>query len=337
MRIGFVAALVALPFVGAAPCAAATFFKLVPIVVQGAMDVTASAISNRSVITGHYTGANGVTGFILDGSKETDLPPSTACGGLAAAFPSAINKAGDVAGGLQYPCNYAFLWRNGAYAPAGAFPLGSGGTRPTLNDSGGETYNAFNSQGVYTSYAGTAGDMKAVRSAGTGMMLLGQNDMAKLGGAAYGLVGKTEQPALFFGHDGKYTYVGLAGAIACTGGFINDSGQLAGACLDSAGAWHAFVHGAGKYRHIILPRPPHELSVQAINATGRVVGFYTDPITGLQRVFFFNGKTVSLFGDYPGGDYLHLALNDAGVMVLSDVPASGASQSWRVVCKGTGC
>ncbi len=339
MRLATVMAWSAVFYAAGTPTcfAGAAHFKFVAILIGAQPDVTATAISSRNVITGHYTGVNGPTGFILDGTTETDLPASTQCGTLSAAYPSAINKAGDVVGGLSYPCNYAFLWSNGAYVPDGAFMLGAGGTRPTLNDAGGETYNAFNAQGIYTSYAGTAANMLPVPSAGASMMLWGQNDKAVLGGAAYGKVGKKLQSALFFGHNGKYGYAGLKGAAVCAGGYINDAGQLAGACLDTKGAWHAFRTTKGKYQHITLAHPPTELTVGAINASGRVVGIFTDSATGLQRAFYFNGKSVSLFGDYPGTDYLHIALNDSNVMVLSDVPASGASQSWRIVCKGAAC
>jgi len=77
------------------------------------------------------------------------------------------------------------------------------------------------------------------------------------------------------------------------------------------------------------------MAVQAINNNGRIVGAYTD-IKNVQHVFLYNGTTVSVFGKYTPTDQLQVALNDAGVMVLSDF-SNGAYSSFRVRCGGAGC
>ena len=75
-----------------------------------------------------------------------------------------------------------------------------------------------------------------------------------------------------------------------------------------------------------------------INDRGRVVGTFVDLAANLQRVFLYNGTAVSSFGAYPTTDTLHLAMNDRGVILLSDIPENAqVGATYLVTCAGSGC
>ena len=117
-----------------------------------------------------------------------------------------------------------------------------------------------------------------------------------------------------------------------SGGFINDAGQVA-----FADQYAAYVYSSGVKTTISLPAQQANISVQAINNRGRVVGTYVDT-SQLQHVFYYNGTTLSTYGAYAPTDVIHLALNDRNVMVLSDRPANATNPaSYRVACFGPGC
>jgi hypothetical protein len=81
------------------------------------------------------------------------------------------------------------------------------------------------------------------------------------------------------------------------------------------------------------------VTIQALNNAGRAAGIYADNNgDGMQHVFLFNGQSVSPVAGFPATDKVHVALNDRGVMVISDTPANSAtSASFLVRCTGTGC
>ena len=80
---------------------------------------------------------------------------------------------------------------------------------------------------------------------------------------------------------------------------------------------------------------PHQ---ELLNINGRLVGIYTDPARDVQRIFFFDGAAVSVFGSFPANAIIRVGLNDEGAMLVSDDSlGEGAAQTWRVLSGGEGC
>jgi len=82
------------------------------------------------------------------------------------------------------------------------------------------------------------------------------------------------------------------------------------------------------------------ISVSALSNTGRVVGVYTDAATNMLHVFWFNGTTVSYFGNYSSDGFpiLAVALNDVNQAVVAfNAASAGVYTSSLVSCAGTAC
>jgi probable HAF family extracellular repeat protein len=320
---------------GQPAAAGGTHFGMKPIVIAGSTNVNATAINNKRTIVGFYYTGDVVNGFILGGGVPITLPPTYAnCLNPCVAFPTAINAAGDVVGQTFFGESYAFLWRNGSYVGVGGFDLGLGGgyvAGPGLNNKGQEFYNYYIGSGFYAPYFGTPGAMMPIAPPGSFPEIASINNRGAVAGTFAPFA-----PSIFVERNGKFVTILPPGAVASQGGFINDLGAVAGSYQDAASAWHGFVYHARKYTSFEMPTDAASITVQAINGKGRVVGVYTSGKKGVQRIFLYNGNTVSAFGKYAAGDQLRLAINDAGVMLVSDY-AAGVYRSWRVLCGGAGC
>jgi hypothetical protein len=312
-----------------------THFGMKPIVIAGSTNVNATAINNKRAIVGTFDAGSATNGFILRGGVLTTLPPTFAgCVDPCVAVPTAINAAGAVVGQTFFGNSYGFLWRNGAYVGAGGFDLGLGGgyvAGPGLNNKSEEFYNDHSGSGFYTPYFGTPGAMVPITPPGSFPEITSINNR--------GAVAGTFAPfarSIFVKRNGKFVTILPPGAVASEGGFINDLGAVAGSYQDTASVWHGFVYHARKYARFDMPAPAASITVQAINNKGRVVGVHVGGKNSVQRVFLYNGNTVSVFGRHAAGDQLHLAMNDAGILLVSDY-AAGVYRSWRVLCGGSGC
>ncbi len=105
-------------------------------------------------------------------------------------------------------------------------------------------------------------------------------------------------PSVFLYSGGQYVTIAPPAAISSEGGYVNNSGRVAGTYQDKQGAWHGFVYRAGKYASFDMPGTVTSITVRAINNKGRVVGTFVGGKSGLQQIFLYNGSTVSVFGKY---------------------------------------
>jgi len=151
---------------------------------------------------------------------------------------------------------------------------------------------------------------------------------------------------VFVGKPGAFVTISLNGSSA-SGGYVNDLGQVAGSYIDSSGRPEGFLYKSGTVTSFLMPTPAASLQVAGLNLGGRVAGAYTDmtdPNHHLQRGFLYNGSSVATFGAFPAADILQVVLNDNNVILVFDnVGAAGSHgqfgtyQSFRVVCRGSGC
>lgn len=324
--------------IAGSPCqpaiAGATRFALRQIVILGSTNVETAAINNKGAIVGGYLARAASKIFVLSGGVVTVLPPTPAgCSASCIAIPTAINAAGAVVGQTYFGRSYGFLRTKGAYVNAAAFGLGLGGgmvAGPGLNNRGQEFYNGYIGSGFYEPYFGTPGAMVQIKPPGSFPLIASINNHGVIAGtfAPY-------RPSVFVDRNSRFVVVTPPGAVATEGGFINDFDEVAGSYQDAVHVWHGFAYRGQKYASFDMPTKVVSIAVQAINNSGRIVGAYTD-IKNVQHVFLYNGATVSVFGKYAPADQLHVALNDAGEMLLSDY-SNDAYRSYRVRCRGGGC
>jgi probable HAF family extracellular repeat protein len=324
----------------------ATRFVLKPISIADGTNVDATAINISGAVVGSYMNASGnPSGFILADGVLTILPPTyQPCidPQFCAAHPTAINEAGSVVGWTYPGYPQGFLWQDGAYVAAGAFAMGEGGegaNGPGLNKKGMEFFNFQEGSGQSVPYAGLPSNIGPIAGPGgpnSFPILDSMNDRGKLAGQFYATIRGSASVAVFAGRPGKYSTLVPPRATGSLGGFVNDYGQVAGSYQDTKAAWHGFVHSAGKYVSFDMPEAAASITVQGITNGGRVVGVYTSANTTMQNVFLYNGSGVAVLGPYPATDFLQIAINNRGVMVLADSATTGTA-SYRVYCHGEGC
>ena len=311
---------------------ATTHFGFKQITIAGSTNVNAAALNNSSTITGTYTDAAGSHGFIQAGANLTILPtPIANCGCVA--MPIAINASGDVVGSVYYGQVLGFLWHQGAFVNAAFVNLGIGGGRDPvigINKGGEEIFDTYSGSGNYTPFAGAPGNYTQLMPPGSFPFVDNINVHGVVAGQSSPL-----GPEVFIGSNGTYTELSPPGSVDSTQGFINDRGQVAGLYQNTSGPMHGFLYRSGKYRSYDFPNSPSSITIDAINNAGRVVGVYIDPVENVQRVFLYNGTTVSVFGRYGTHDFVHVAINDEGTMLLSDI--TDTATSYRVLCGGDGC
>ena len=326
---------IALSLLAGPASGATTHFGFKQITIAGSTNVSAAALNNSSTIAGTFTDAGGPHGFIKAGANLTILPaPIANCGCVAT--PIAINASGDVVGSVYYVDLFGFLWHHGAYVQSASVTLGIGGGRDPvigINKGGQEIFDTYSGSGNYTPFAGTPGNYTQLMPPGSFPFVDNINVHGVVAGQSSPL-----GPEVFIGSNGTYTELSPPGSVDSTQGFINDRGQVAGLYQDSSGVTHGFLYRSGVYKLYDFPHGPSAITIDAINNAGRVTGVYSDTVKKMKRAFLFNGTTLSVFGQYGVTDDVHVAINDAGAMLLSDFNASsGAASSYRVLCGGDGC
>jgi probable HAF family extracellular repeat protein len=330
--------------------AATTHFRIKPIIIPGASEVHATAINKHGAITGYYVDPpTYFYSFVLDHGKLTSLESD--CHGTRAPcnpFADAISDSGAVAGHYSAgTATYSFLWQNGTYNLAGNIWMGNNYSlqwNPIgINQKGMEFYNlepGGNRYG-YIPYAGFPGEYAEILP--NGGFNAYASSISNDGTVAGETLDDNDLEVAFIARKGNYKYFpgpyGNGVISPIWGGiYINDNHQLAGLSESTQTyATTGWVYTHAAYATFDFPFPNHgkvvqSATLQGINNSGRVVGFYTDPNDNMQHAFLYNGSTVSVFGNYTPYDVLRMGISDDGTILLSyDI------SSYRVTCRGTGC
>ena len=329
----------------ASPLHAGTIFSSTEIAVDGNRDVDAVSINNAgSIAATLFDAARGTqSGIVLNGYTPTMLPAPYA--GSGAAIPAAINAQGDVLGytyeGIQ---PHLFLWRGGQYQSnadvalvieqqAGPPPLPIG-----LNRHDAVFYTIITGQMNPTDPI--YGRFPDVRS----MPYLMRYQTAHSLNASAMLAGTTfydNASSVFVGRGKNFVELLPTQAVTAKGGFVNDSGEVAGSYIDGTNAQHGFTYLNGTYTSFELPEPatPYSVAVTGLNNAGRVVGIYTSKASGTQHGFIFNGHVSSSFGRYGAQDSVNVTLNDHGAILVARQikQQAGLYRAYRLTCSGSGC
>ena len=303
-----------------------------PILAFGVAAVDARAINNAGTIVGAVDFGSGgnPAGFVLQGSTETEI----SCGSYSC-YPTSISRDGTVAG---FAGSTGFVWKDGTVVthnlPLGkVFAPGPGALPNILMSSSADVAFTDNTQSGSTSYAGRPSKPVMQRGLSAKFTTInGMNASGTVSGFEYGTIQGQLVPVIFFGKDGFFNMLVTPIQQQVSGGFINNAGQVA-----YASQYGAYIYANGVTASVTLPSGASQPTVQAINNRGRLVGTYLDT-SQMQHVFYYNGTSVSTFGAYPAQDSLHLALNDHGVMLVSDrLSSTGMTKSYRVKCGGPAC
>ena len=103
--------------------------------------------------------------------------------------------------------------------------------------------------------------------------------------------------------------------------WINDSGQIAGACTDSTGSYPC-VDSNGKFTRLPQPSNPAVSCgvASAVNNNGQAIGTCDDTSSNEHAVLWQNGTATDL-----GDNFISAAVNDNDVVVWSDLIYSGGT------------
>ena len=329
-----------------------TRFSLKQLLVAGDDNVQATAINDSGVIVGTvYAGiTDAATGISIVGNTTTLLPAPSSV--TPAFYPRAINANGDIFGyGLNaaFGSAVSFLLQGGTYNTAYQEPvigLGNAAGRVvpqamglTANDE--IFYNTITSiSGALLNEYGTPPNFMQVAKTNRYTLIQGINNAGTVAGTEFSFSGVH---TMFEGQGANFTAVLPPGSINTLGGYLNNTGAIAGSYVDAAHVYHGFVYQSGAYTTFDMPVAASEISVTGINDAGRVVGHYTSVANPHIHAFLYNGTTVSTFGNFPQYNNVDVVVNNNGLMaVSSNWPYLGNGPinkyvSYRVTCSGTGC
>lgn len=321
-------------------------FGAKPIVINGNDDFNATSVNAKGVIVGTLfdptTGA--ATAEQIQHGTATSLPNP---GGSFGAFaPAVINDHGDILGSAKNSSEgltEMFLLQGGNFNSTYEEPLvepGDASNAPPLPLW--LTNNLKVSFNVIVSISGPIGTdfgrpphLHHVPPQNRFTHINSINESSTVAGTSYSFNGIT---AVYLGQGKTYTTITPPNAKNVLGGFVNDSGVLAGSFEDTSNAWHGFTWKNGSFTTFDIPGATGKVTADAINRQGRVVGVYVDS-SGNQHAFLWNGSAVSTFGKFGASDAVTVAIGNTGIMALSDQANGNGTQykSYRVICSGTGC
>lgn len=329
-----------------------TTFHSKQLLVAGDDNVQATAINDSGVIVGTvYAGITDVgTGIEIVGDKVTTLPaPSTI---FPVFYPRAIDAAGDIFGWGQNPGEgnaQSFLLQGGTYNIAyektviepsniakEVVPQVMG-----LNDNDEVFFNIITSlSGPLITQYGIPPNFKNAPTTNRYNLIQSINNDGIIAGTSFSFSGIR---TMFEGKNKKFTSVLPPGSINTLGGYLNNTGAVAGSYIDGSHVYHGFVYQSGTYTSFDMPEAASVISVTGINDNGRVVGYYTSGTKPRTHAFLYNGTTVSTFGTYPQYNNVAVVINNGGTMVVSSQwPDLGNGPinkyvSYLVTCAGAGC
>jgi len=336
--------------------AASTRFTASEIVINGDINVDATALNDSGTIVGTMFAniTDGPVGFVLKNKAVSVLPPPYDPNG--GPYPQAIDKAGNIVGWAgrgtgDYPSLFFWHAATKKYDASYELPLnliygsdfGHIVNATGLGANGEVFYNLiYNFDASDRPMFGRPGHFSTVPLLSRFVRLNSINATGEVAGIAFSSIG----PGSVFMHDAHgYKLLNPAGAQKADGGFINASGAVAGsyaakgATPFAPGLWHGFVYQAGKYTTFDMPETPSSVKVTGFSDTGRVVGVYTSAATSQQHAFLYNGTTVSTFGTYDVSENVLVAVNNHSTILVARQfsDQSPNYESFKIACSGAGC
>lgn len=336
--------------------AAPTRFSTHQIVIDGDINVDATALNDNGTIVGTVFAniTEAPVGFVLKAGAVSVLPaPYDPNGGP---YPQAIDKDGNIVGWAgrgtaDYPSLFFWHAATKKYDPSYEITLNTTyGTNAAhivnaigLGSNGEVFYNLIYSFSLSDRPVfGTPGHFATVPLLSRFVRLNSINTAGEVAGIAFSSTG----PGSVFMHDTHgYKLLLPTGAQKADGGFINAYGAVAGsygargASPLAPGLWHGFVYKAGHYTTFDMPEAASSVSVTGFSDTGRVVGTYTSAATQEKHAFLYNGTTVSRFGTYDNSENVFVSVNNHTVMLVARqfIDQKPNYESYKITCSGPGC
>jgi probable HAF family extracellular repeat protein len=328
--------------------AEATRFRIKPLIIKGDDNIEATAINSGGTIVGTlYAGITDAPSAIaISGNTVTALPLPQA--NYSALHPTSINAEGDILGWARGPFDgiaQMFLFQDGAYNQAYQEVVIEPGSNAQylspdamgVSKTGKVFYNTiFGLSDPIGNHYGKPPHFRTVPEMNRFTVILSINDHGVVAGTSYSLSGIH---AMFEGSGKDFVTITPPGSINTIGGFVNNSGAVAGSFKDASRAYHGFVYNGSAYTVFDMPVAAGTVTATGFNNKGRVVGTYTSASNGKIHCFLYNGSVVSSFGTFPSSETVSVAIGDGGgIVVNSQIPSEKPKYlSYAVYCTGTGC
>jgi probable HAF family extracellular repeat protein len=290
-----------------------------------------------------YAGTIGTRAYLVD-LNNNEISALGTLGG-ANTSPSAINEAGQVAGGSQtqpYFENHAFVTGPDG---TGITDLGTGGAYG-INDAGqvvgvsetfNQAHNAVISSHAFVTGPNGVGLTDLGTFGGRASIATGINNSSQVVGDLF--TDAEEQHAFITGPNGVgMTDLGtLGGRLSYVTG-VNDAGQVVGVSQAAGGEFHAFIaDGNGGGMTDLGTFGGSSSSVGGINSAGQVVGSFTT-LSGETHAFITGPDGVGMtdLGAFGGISVSVFGVNDAGQVVGTFVTSSHEEHAFVTGPDGVG-
>ncbi len=307
---------------------------LEPYQIAGAANVQILGINDSGVAVGTFwsENCNSAVGFLGRIGKTIRLQnPDNAPGATAIAVPTSINDQGFVAGTYHNDTMHGFVWSSGKYLFD--FSLGYQPSKlpPPIIASGNRIgYNLSVGSNISYVFAGAMASPKHLELGGFAV-LDSLNSRDEVAGQYQWFVGDRPVNAVFLAGPSAVQTILPHGALGSFGGYLNDSGKVAGSFVDSNGTYKGFVYSQGAYQTFEMPSGLLDLSVQGIDSSGSVIGTYKDKRG--QHAFVFDAGTLMIFGDWSRGEVVKASISPLGVWIAVSAQTIQGSQSRAFVAK----
>jgi len=323
----------------AAPALSATL-KVKGVMVPGGVDGMLTTIGTNGALGGvAYFGTEGITaGFALKDQAVTILPQPAHAKHYAAVVPTSIDGA-VIAGIASEEGSFTGMaFKDGAYFEN--FALGNAVGMRLLKRNPGGIFIADipDGEGGFLFKQGKP----AAESRSLPTLQLDRTSFLvsiNKAGIAAGTF-NPGQPSVFTRNGKTQATIAIPGAVATHGGFINDSGAIAGTFADAQGTLHGYVWHGDVIHRFDPPQTVTAMQVNGFSNTGYVVGSFTTP-DGNQTGFRFQGDgTLLTFGPFASAhETLYLVgVSDDGTIAFDLIAAAtGLHTPYIATCLGSGC
>ncbi len=204
-----------------------------------------------------------------------------------------------------------------------------------LNNAGEVAFSTAGATGLAAgTYYGLPQSLQVLPGSVTALSVTGVNECGTLAGISS--ASATERVFTFSAHSGALYSFHLKTVVTVTSVAINRFGVVSGSCLDKHGVSHAFVRKDDRTTVFDMPVGSSDIIVNAINASGRVVGTFVAPGMG-SLGFLYNGVTVSVIEPPQIVASPVMDINDRGTMILNSFGNLQLLKSYRITCHGVGC